>query len=109
MLLEAPPAAGPTGTAGRARATQELHGAVRIGTAGRGPNRDHGPRAGRGSYASTHPHLGTAFRGTLWEPRAASRPEELRDSERTYASTHEYLGTAIRGTRKGTVGCERAG
>ncbi len=29
MLREAPPAAGPTGTAGRARATQELHGAVR--------------------------------------------------------------------------------
>ena len=41
--------------------------------------------------------------------RAASGPEELRDSERTYASTHAYLGTAGRGTRKGTVGCERAG
>ncbi len=39
----------------------------------------------------------------------ASRPEELRDSERTYASTHAYLGTAGRGTPKGTVGCERAG
>ncbi len=40
--------------------------------------------------------------------RAASGPEELRDSERTYASTHAYLGTACRGNRKGTVGCERA-
>ena len=41
--------------------------------------------------------------------RAAGGPEELRDSEWTYASTHTYLGTAGRGTRKGTVGCERAG
>ena len=59
----------------------------------------------------TEPHApqGAAGRGTLWEPLAASGPEELRDSERTYASTHAYLGTAGRGTRKGTVGCERAG
>ena len=64
-----------------------------------------------GSYASTHAHLGTAGRGTLWELRASSGLEELRDSdsERIYASTHAYLGTAGRGTRKGTVGCERAG
>jgi hypothetical protein len=34
---------------------------------------------------------------------------ELRDSEWTYMSTHAYLCTAGRGTRKGTVGCERAG
>jgi hypothetical protein len=81
MLREAPPAAGPTGTAGRTRATPELHGAVRSGTACCGPNRDHWPRAGRGSYASTHAHLGTAGRGTLWEPLAASGLEELRDSE----------------------------
>jgi hypothetical protein len=74
-----------------------------------GPWAARGPRAGFGSYASTHAHLGTAGRGTLWEPRAASGPEELRDSERTYASTHAYLGTAGSGTRKGTVGCERAG
>ena len=109
MLRGAPPAAGPTGTVGRARATPELHGAVQRGTAGCGLNRDHWPCTGRGSYASTHAHLGTAGRGTLWEPRAASGPEELRDSERTYASTHAYLGTAGRGTRKGTVGCELAG
>ncbi len=136
MLRGAPPAAGPTGTTGRALATLELHGTVRIGTAGCGLNRDHGqctgrvsisappaarpfgnrgPRAGRRScatrsrsYASTHAHLGTAGRETLWGPRAASGPEELRDSERTYASTHAYLGTAGCGTRKGTVGCERA-
>jgi hypothetical protein len=81
------------------------------GAAGRGPNRDRWPCAGRGSYVSTHAHLGTgtAGRETLWGPRAASGQEELRDSERTYASTHAYLGTAGRGTRKGTVGCGRAG
>jgi hypothetical protein len=83
-LYEAePPAVGPTGTTGRAQ--------------------------GRGSYASTYAHLGTPSRGALWEPRAASGPEDLRDSERTYASTHAYLGTAGRWTRKGTVGCKRAG
>ena len=111
MLRGAPPAAGPTGTVGRALATPELHGAVRSGTAGCGLNRDHWPCTGRGSYASTHAHLGTAGRGTLWELRAVCGlpVEELRDSERTYASTHAYLGTAGRGTRKGTVGCERAG
>ncbi len=105
MLRRAPPAAGPAGTVGRARATPELHGAVRGGIAGCGLNRDHGPWTGRGSYASTHAHLGTAAgRETLW-----GLLEVLRDSERTYASTHAYLGTAGRGTRKGTVGCERAG
>ena len=109
MLREAPPAAGPTGTAGRTRATQELHGAVRGGTAARGSHRDYGPCWGRWSYASMHAHFGTAGRETLWGSRAASGPEELRDSERTYASTHAYLGTTGRGTRKGTVGCERAG
>ena len=62
----------------------------------------------RRSYALAHAHLGTACRETLWGPRVASGPEELRDSERTYASTHAYLGTAGSGTRKGTVGCERA-
>ena len=91
---------------GRARATPELHGAVRSGTAGCGLNRDHWPCTGRGSYASTHAHLGTAGRETILGSRAASGPEELRDSERTYASTHAYLGTASRGTRKGTVGCD---
>ena len=60
------------------------------------------------SYASSHAPLGTAGRETILGSRAASGPEELRDSERTYASTHAYLGTAGRGTRKGTVGCERA-
>ena len=65
-----------------ARATPELHGAVRSCNAGRGPNRNHGPRAGRGSYASTHAHLGTAGRKTLWGSRAANGQEELLDSER---------------------------
>ena len=109
MLRGAPPAAGPPGTVGRARATPEPHGAVRSGTAGCGPNRDHGPCTGIGSYASTHAHLGTAGRETILGSRAASGPEELRDSERTNATTHAYLGTAGHGTRKGTVGCERAG
>ncbi len=55
----------PTRTTGRTRATPErLNGAVRSGTAGRGPNQDHWPGAGRQSYASTHAHLGTAGRGT---------------------------------------------
>jgi hypothetical protein len=115
MLRGAPPAAGRTGTMGRARAaTPEMHGAVRSGTAGCDKlsvrlNRDHGPCTGRGSYESTHAHLGTADRETLWGSRAASGPEELRDSERTYASTHAHLGTAGHETRKGTVSCERAG
>ncbi len=81
-----------------------------------GPFRDRGPQAGRrscstrsGSYASSHSHLGTAGRETILVPRAASGPEELRDSERIYESTHAYLGTVGRVTRKGTVGCERAG
>jgi hypothetical protein len=82
MLRGAPPAAGPTGTVGRARATPELHGAVRSGTAGCGLYRNHWPCTGRGSYASTHAHLGTAGRETLWGSRAASGPEELLDSER---------------------------
>jgi hypothetical protein len=100
----------PRGTAGRGpRATPELHGAVRSGTAGCRLYRDHWPCTGRGSYASTHAHLGTAGRETILGSRAASGPEELRDSERTFASTHAYLGTAGRGTRKGTVGCDRAG
>ncbi len=108
MLRGAPPAAGPTGTVGRARATPELHGAERSGTAGCGLNRDHGPCTGRGSYASMHAHLGTAGRETILGSRAASGPEELRDSERTYASTLAYLGTAGRGTGKGDRGL-RAG
>jgi hypothetical protein len=62
MLRGAPPAAGPTGTVGRARATPELHGAVQRGTVGRGLNRDHRPCTGRGSYASSHADLGTAGR-----------------------------------------------
>ncbi len=56
-----------------------------------------------------HISLGNAGRETILGSRAASGPEELRDSERTYASTHAFLGTAGRETRKGTVGCERAG
>ena len=64
MLRGAPPAAGPTGTVGRARATLELHGTVRSGTVGRGPNRDHRQWTGRGGLASTHAHLGTAGRET---------------------------------------------
>jgi hypothetical protein len=64
MLRGPPPAAGPTGTVGRAWATPELRGAVQRGTVGRGPNRDHRLWTGRGVLASTHAHLGTAGRGT---------------------------------------------
>ena len=64
MLRGAPPAAGPTGTVGRARAMPELHRAVRSGTVGRGLNRDHRPWTGRGGCASTHAHLGSAGRET---------------------------------------------
>ncbi len=71
---------------GRSLATQELQCAARSGIAGCGLNRDHGPCTGCGSYAPTHAHLGTTGRETLWGQRAASGPEELRDSERTYAS-----------------------
>ena len=88
MLRGAPPAAGPTGTVGRARAAPELHGAVLRGTVGRGPNRDHRPWTGRGGFASTHAHLGTAGRETILAnflgSRAVRGPEELRDSEWTY-------------------------
>jgi hypothetical protein len=65
MLRGVPPAAGPTGTVGRARTTPELHGAVRSGTAGCGLNRDHWPYTGRGSYASTQARLGTDGRETI--------------------------------------------
>jgi hypothetical protein len=40
-----------------------------------------------------HTHLGTAGRETLWGSRAASGPEELRDSERdlrVYACTSRH-------------------
>jgi hypothetical protein len=68
---------GPTGTVGRALTTPELQGSVRSCTAGCGLNRDHGQCTGRGSYASTHAHLGTSGRETLWGSLAASGPEEL--------------------------------
>jgi hypothetical protein len=64
MLREAPPAAGPTVTAGCTLATPELHCAVRSGIAGRGPNWDHWLRAGRGSYVLTHANLDTVGRRT---------------------------------------------
>jgi hypothetical protein len=52
MLCKAPRAAGPKETVGRALATPDLHGAVRSGTAGCGPNRDHGQRAGPDAEAT---------------------------------------------------------
>ena len=100
------------------------------GTAGRGTNWHRGPCAGYAGAVRrcTKRHCRLwALPGTravhgprelrvddISAPPAARPfvdrgPEELRDSERTYASTHAYLGTAGRGTRKGTVGCERAG
>ncbi len=109
MLREAPLGAGPTGTADRALATPELHGTVRSSTAGRGHNREHGPRAGRENYASTRAHLGTAGCRTLREPRAASGPGELCDSEQELrvnacTSRHRRPRDSL-----GTAGRERAG
>jgi hypothetical protein len=138
-----PHAPSPRGTAGRgtnwdcgpsrhasARATPEMHGAVtvlvRSGTVGRGLNRDHRPCTGRGSYASTHAHLGTAAApaasliiGILGIAGCAASGELL-DSGRSApgpaerelsleASTHAHLGTAGRETILGIAGRERAG
>jgi hypothetical protein len=113
----APPAMGSTETIGSALAAGATRRRMHISAppAVR-PYGDRWPQAGwrscstrSGSYALSHAHLGTAGRETILGARAASGPEELRDSERPYASTHAYLGTAGRGTRKGTVGCERIG
>jgi hypothetical protein len=79
----APSAVGSTGTIGRVRAAG----------------------ATRRRMLISAPPAASPFLGS----RAASGPEELRNSEWTYMSTHAYLCTAGRGTRKGTVGCERAG
>jgi hypothetical protein len=73
MLRGAPPAAGPTGTVGRARATPELHGAVRSGTAGRGLNRGHQPcRATRRRMRISAPPAARPFLGS----RAVRGPED---------------------------------
>ena len=110
MLRGAPPAAGPTGTVGRARATPELHGAVRSGTVGRGPNRDHRPWTGRGGFASTHAHLGTAGRETTLGIAGRTRAGgAARPGAGNYASSHARLGTAGRETILGIAGCGRAG
>jgi hypothetical protein len=114
MLRGAPPAAGPTGTVGRARATPELHGAVRSGTVGRGLNRDHRPWTGRGGFASTHAHLGTAGRETTLgiAGRMSHRTRAggaARPGAGNYASSHARLGTASRETILGIAGRTRAG
>jgi hypothetical protein len=110
MLRGAPQAAGPTGTVGRARATPELHGAVRSGTVGRGLNRDHRPCTGRRSYASTHAHLGTAGRETILGIAGRTRAGgAARPGAGNYASSYACLGTACRETILGIAGCEIAG
>ena len=110
MLRGAPPAAGPTGTVGRARATPELHGAVRSGTVGRGPNRDHRPWTGRGGFASTHAHLGTAGRETILGIAGRTRAGgAARPGAGNYASSYACLGTAGRETILGIAGRTRAG
>ncbi len=110
------PAAGPTGTVGRhgARATPELHGAVRSGTVGRGPNRDYRPWTGRGGFASTpaHAHLGTGGRETRTILGIAGRTRAggaARPGAGNYASSHARLGTAGRETILGPVGSRAAG
>ncbi len=77
-----------------------------------GPNLDCWPYAGHAGAAlrctkrhrrlwAQRMHISAPPAAALWEPRAASGPEELRDLERTYASTHAYLGTAGHGTCRG--------
>ena len=79
MLRGAPPAAGPTGTVPP--------------WAVRGPR-----RSCTALYEAAPSAVGPT--GTTGRGRAA---------EWTYTSTHAHLGTAGRETRKGTVGCGRAG
>ena len=89
----------PRGTAGRGPNWDRGPGAGRAGAARRwttwhrrrGPNRDHWPWTGRGGFASTHAHLGTAGRKTLWGPRAAGGPEELRDSELSHGCRRDAV------------------
>jgi hypothetical protein len=93
-----------------ARATPELHGAVRSGTVGRGPNRDHRPWTGRGGFASTHAHLGTAGRETTLGIAGRTRAGgAARAGAGNYSSSHARLGTAGRETILGIAGCGRAG
>jgi hypothetical protein len=99
---------GPTGTAGSAQATPELHCTVRSGTDGHGPKPDPVARAARGPRKLRVDTCTSRHRRQL-DPLAASGPEALCDSELTYASMHAHLGTAGRGTRRGAVGRERAG
>ena len=91
MCISAPPAARPLLGSRAVRGPEELLDPERETT--------------RRRMHISAPPAARPFLGSL----AASGPEELRDSEWTYTSTHAYLGTAGRGTRKGTVGCERAG
>ncbi len=60
-------------------------------------------RAGRRSYASTHAHLGIAGRETLWEPLAASGPEELRGSEWSHGSRHDFVTGFFQSSQQVTV------
>jgi hypothetical protein len=93
-----------------ARATPELHGAVRSGTVGRGPNRDHRPWTGRGGLASTHAHLGTAGRETtLGIAGCTLAGGAARAGAGNYSSSHARLGTAGRETILGIAGCALAG
>ncbi len=107
MLRGAPPAAGSTGTVGRARTTPELHGAVQRATVGRWLPVGRGRAAGatRRRMLILAPPAARPFLGSL----AASGPEELLDSERDHAWSHAHLGTAGREPILGIVGCERAG
>ncbi len=74
----------------------ELHGAAKR-------HRRPWSRLGRGSRASTHAsaYLDTAGRWTLWEPRATSGLEELRDSERTYLSRMRISAPPATGPARG--------
>jgi hypothetical protein len=83
---------------------------VQRGAVGRGLNRDHRSCTGRGGYALTHAHLGTAGHETILGIAGRTRAGgAARLGAGNYASSHARLGTAGRKTILGIAGCERAG
>ena len=85
--------------AGHAGAARRCTNLLRSGTVGRGPNRDHRQWTGRGGFASTHAHLGTAGRETTLGIAGRTRAGgAARPGAGNYASSYARLGTAGRET-----------
>jgi len=96
--------------AGHAGAARRCTNLLRSGTVGRGPNRDHRQWTGRGGFASTHAHLGTAGRETtLGIAGRTLAGGAARPGAGNYASSYACLGTAGRETILGIAGRTRAG